>query len=686
MKQKYFLFFTIFLALSFFYYGKEQNEVVIYSNSFESAQDTVGLQKNGAIDFNSDVPIGGGTQSLFVSGGCIWPHTQVEIGPFENDGFYKITCWGKNLQVGGSISMDVEGDILNGAIIIVNEDAWTYYESTILFCPAGKKIVLSMNAGGIVQSAMLVDNLEIVSVKSIQSQWAIRDGNTKERLNDVVMLNSSTAIVVGDEGSILKTKDAGITWKNTAPQIDCMSGPICIMKWNSVAFYDNFNGIVAGESVLLITSDGGDNWQFLNSPSENNFLSIGKNGLGDIYIGDDSGNIYNSRDTGKTWTTEHVADLPINSIFPFDGPLVDGVPILYALTHYSLYVKSINSNSWEEWGPLGYFYGLGGGAFKGGFSEDGTAFIVGVEGDFVALSTIIRLRLFDSHWYSVGPTNEFGELYGLSIPSSNVIYTCGVNGKILKSINSGDSWFSLKTPTSQALHSINFFDDERGLAVGDSGTILYTENGGTSSTNFPPSSFHLLEPINEDSLSAPRSITFKWQKAVDPNNNPVNYTLIISSDSGATWTSFGSVTDTTSLQIQNPALISRRYFWIVIANDGMLATPSLDVFTFTIYSVADVDKSKDVPGTFVLNQNYPNPFNPGTRIKFEIPKSSFVNLKVYDALGREVATLVNEEKTPGSYEVEFNPASGFLNLASGIYFYKIQAGNYSATKKMIYLK
>ena len=80
MKRKYFLFVITLLVFSFSNYveaqtaSKTQNEIVVYSNWFESAQDTVGLQKNGAIDFNSDVPNDGGTQSLFVSGGCIWPH------------------------------------------------------------------------------------------------------------------------------------------------------------------------------------------------------------------------------------------------------------------------------------------------------------------------------------------------------------------------------------------------------------------------------------------------------------------------------------------------------------------------------------------------------------------------------------------------------------------------------------
>jgi hypothetical protein len=85
---------------------------------------------------------------------------------------------------------------------------------------------------------------------------------------------------------------------------------------------------------------------------------------------------------------------------------------------------------------------------------------------------------------------------------------------------------------------------------------------------------------------------------------------------------------------------------------------------------------------FKLEQNYPNPFNPSTKIKFQIPVSGFVNLKVYDVLGTEVATLVNEEKFAGSYEVQFN-ASEF---PSGIYFYTLKAGDFIQTKKMILIK
>jgi len=87
-----------------------------------------------------------------------------------------------------------------------------------------------------------------------------------------------------------------------------------------------------------------------------------------------------------------------------------------------------------------------------------------------------------------------------------------------------------------------------------------------------------------------------------------------------------------------------------------------------------------------LSQNYPNPFNPTTKIKYQIPELSFVTLKVYDVLGSEIITLVNEEKPVGSYEVEFSAIGGAIDLSSGIYFYRIKAGDFIQTKKMTLIK
>jgi photosystem II stability/assembly factor-like uncharacterized protein len=108
--------------------------------------------------------------------------------------------------------------------------------------------------------------------------------------------------------------------------------------------------------------------------------------------------------------------------------------------------------------------------------------------------------------------------------------------------------------------------------------------------------------------------------------------------------------------------------------------------------VTNVSENSSQFFEFKLEQNYPNPFNPGTSIKYRVAEREFVTLKVYDVLGNEVATLVNEEKPAGTYEVEFSAIGGTDfgrdadKLTSGIYFYQLKARNFVETKKMIFLK
>jgi hypothetical protein len=102
------------------------------------------------------------------------------------------------------------------------------------------------------------------------------------------------------------------------------------------------------------------------------------------------------------------------------------------------------------------------------------------------------------------------------------------------------------------------------------------------------------------------------------------------------------------------------------------------------YTITGVEKKSgaSLPMIFALNQNYPNPFNPSTIISFQIPAANHVSLKVYDMLGREVTTLVDEMQTAGSHSVAFNAS----RYASGVYFYRLQAGSYTAAKKLVLLK
>ena len=106
------------------------------------------------------------------------------------------------------------------------------------------------------------------------------------------------------------------------------------------------------------------------------------------------------------------------------------------------------------------------------------------------------------------------------------------------------------------------------------------------------------------------------------------------------------------------------------------------ISVFNEDGLTSVGVGDELPNNFTLLQNYPNPFNPITKIKYQIPHSSFVALKVYDVLGNEIATLVSDEKPAGSYEVVFS-ADG---LTSGVYFYQLRSGNYIETKKMVMMK
>jgi hypothetical protein len=110
------------------------------------------------------------------------------------------------------------------------------------------------------------------------------------------------------------------------------------------------------------------------------------------------------------------------------------------------------------------------------------------------------------------------------------------------------------------------------------------------------------------------------------------------------------------------------------------------VYTFWLYGEGGIEKiSNEIPAKFGLSQNYPNPFNPKTLISFDVPSVETIHelsLRIYDILGREIATLVNEQLKPGSYRVDWDGT----NYPCGVYFYKLQAGDYSSVKKMVLLK
>jgi hypothetical protein len=181
--------------------------------------------------------------------------------------------------------------------------------------------------------------------------------------------------------------------------------------------------------------------------------------------------------------------------------------------------------------------------------------------------------------------------------------------------------------------------------------------------------------------------------AVDTDSPVISWVLPTKSSSQLTYElelsdnpSFNNAT--TIRGLTNPfdlvsGLSNGRYYWRTrsVTADGKYSDYS-QVAHFDVNSATAVGDNEIVPTEFALSQNYPNPFNPTTRISYQLAKDSYVTLKVYDLLGREVATLVNKNMKAGKYSVDFNAS----NLATGIYFYKLTAGDFNAVRKMILLK
>ena len=130
------------------------------------------------------------------------------------------------------------------------------------------------------------------------------------------------------------------------------------------------------------------------------------------------------------------------------------------------------------------------------------------------------------------------------------------------------------------------------------------------------------------------------------------------------------------------------YYWRVLSKTASGSVSSYSTTgSFTTSGATAVEEQETIPTAYELSQNYPNPFNPTTRINFAIPQNSFVTIKVYDMLGREVKTLINQQMVSGNHSIDWNADNNLgIKVATGMYIYRITAGNFVSTKKMVLIK
>ncbi len=222
-------------------------------------------------------------------------------------------------------------------------------------------------------------------------------------------------------------------------------------------------------------------------------------------------------------------------------------------------------------------------------------------------------------------------------------------------------------------------------------TIVFSFNTSAISINENPVqdidyTFHNFSGNNYSSATVTRPMTNTiWVNIDLPFLNSNNGTVISGSPE---WTDVVTIHFITvdANASQDLSWLTNSLFWGIYDADNSTLSGTGVFEDFP----TSVDPGSDFPSQFILEQNYPNPFNPSTKIRYTVPsntasgtsQSQLVILKVYDVLGNEIATLVDEEKGPGNYEVEFSSD----NLASGIYIYSLHSPGFSENKKMVILR
>lgn len=235
------------------------------------------------------------------------------------------------------------------------------------------------------------------------------------------------------------------------------------------------------------------------------------------------------------------------------------------------------------------------------------------------------------------------------------------NGTILRTTDGGQNWTSLNLGVNLWGSGIYFFSKDTGFVGGrtnGNASIFKTVNAGVSWK--PIISSNMIYRI----FFADRKHGFAL--SVDTTGAGK---IIKSTDGGDTW-----LDETTPIS-------NLRGIYFLNTNLGYAVGDSGVILKYSI-ATSVKDPTKNIPTRFSLEQNYPNPFNPSTTIRYQLPKGRMVTLKIFDVMGREVATLVNEQKDAGYYEVQWNAR----NYSSGVYFYTIRAGEYNKTLKLLLVK
>jgi len=466
-------------------------------------------------------------------------------------------------------------------------------------------------------------------------------------LDDILAVENY--LLVATHSGVAKSTDMGQSWifitngLRTADIID-------------FAYDSTSNTIYAANQSggIFISNDNGDSWQLKSNglnASSSRYLSFDNDET--LYAASFLNGVHRTTDYGKTW------ELIVNGITEFSQISVFATKDNYVITgtQDGYFVSTNRGDNWQQ--GTGF---IGKTIYK--IEEDlkGNWYFA-IWGDPLSRST-------DTGASWVTAINEF--VFSIAVDSSGNIFAGTNSGRIYKSTDNGESWFY---SDNGIITGSTIMD----IAVSPSGRVMYAGTYGNG----------IFKSENEGENWVDASQGGLEQKAVFSigvrNDKEIfasiynEYEIYYTESGGANWLLVNQVMYKV---VTRDFVVDRKGYVYAGTKESVWRTKTNTIIT----DINDDEENNVIPATFQLSQNYPNPFNPSTTINYSIMRPGFVTLKVYDILGNEVATLVNEEKTAGNYEVEFSTSGGGSNLASGIYIYRLTSGNFTASKKLILLK
>jgi len=478
--------------------------------------------------------------------------------------------------------------------------------------------------------------------------WNAKILSEFNNLNAIDMVGVTRGVSVGDNGAIVKRNNdswfSGIT--STTQNL------------NSVHTFSTSSSIAVGDSGVIIKST--DN--YLHWSERNSGINVNLNSVqfidSDIgWIVGENGTLLKSTNAGESWSNINSGfNENFSSVFFINsstGWITGDNGLIIKTNDGGLFWIAENSNVSSD-------------IFKVQFCNENTGFAL-VHGGIV-----LRSDDGGTSWNLIYDLQQSYELYELKFFSTTRGWACGQYGYIYRTTDGGYSWTPQFSSPTTDLRSISIIDSNNVYAAGDDGVIVYTSNGGWG----PPVP---VELTSFTAVSKGDEVVLNWSTATELNNQMFEVQRKSENEDFFT-IGFQKGHGTTS-EPQNYTYTDKN----LERNIYLYRLKQID-YSGTYQYSEEIEAAVTGILEFELEQNFPNPFNPTTSIQYAISSRQFVSLKVYDILGNEIVTLINEEKQPGTYEVEFSPESSIKHPASGIYFYQLKASDFTETKKMILIK